>query len=116
MKYKATIITISDKGSKGERVDKSGPAIAEMLKDALPTEHALGVFANRSGRGLLGAAAAGNRRERIDVAAGEEHEARVRKPAYDQARQKGIHGPRLRLMARSAEFHAHHVDDVGYLG
>jgi molybdopterin adenylyltransferase len=31
MSYKTAIITISDKGSKGERVDKSGPAIAEML-------------------------------------------------------------------------------------
>jgi molybdenum cofactor synthesis domain-containing protein len=33
MKHSAVIITCSDKGSRGERIDKSGPAIAEMLKD-----------------------------------------------------------------------------------
>ncbi|MGD0656569.1 MAG: MogA/MoaB family molybdenum cofactor biosynthesis protein [Syntrophorhabdales bacterium] len=32
MKYRAVVITISDKGSKGERVDTSGPGLAEMLK------------------------------------------------------------------------------------
>ncbi|RPJ57767.1 MAG: MogA/MoaB family molybdenum cofactor biosynthesis protein [Dehalococcoidia bacterium] len=31
MKYKAAIITISDKGSAGQREDKSGPALKEML-------------------------------------------------------------------------------------
>ena len=34
MKYKAAIITVSDKGSRGEREDKSGPSLAEMLKDS----------------------------------------------------------------------------------
>lgn len=34
MKHSAVIITCSDKGSRGERIDKSGPAIAEMLKDS----------------------------------------------------------------------------------
>ncbi|MCX5810931.1 MAG: MogA/MoaB family molybdenum cofactor biosynthesis protein [Proteobacteria bacterium] len=34
MKHSVVIITCSDKGSKGEREDKSGPAIAEMLKDS----------------------------------------------------------------------------------
>jgi molybdenum cofactor synthesis domain-containing protein len=33
MKYKATVITISDKGSRGERVDTSGPALAAMLQE-----------------------------------------------------------------------------------
>lgn len=33
MRYKAAIITISDKGSCGERVDTSGPALRDMLKD-----------------------------------------------------------------------------------
>ncbi len=33
MRYTAAIITISDKGSRGEREDKSGPAIEKMLKD-----------------------------------------------------------------------------------
>ncbi|MBQ8562404.1 MAG: MogA/MoaB family molybdenum cofactor biosynthesis protein [Firmicutes bacterium] len=32
MKYKVGIITLSDKGSRGEREDKSGPAIREMLE------------------------------------------------------------------------------------
>jgi molybdenum cofactor synthesis domain-containing protein len=32
VKYKAVIITISDKGSYGERVDTSGPALRDMLK------------------------------------------------------------------------------------
>ena len=32
MKYTAAIITISDKGSQGQREDKSGPAIAGMLE------------------------------------------------------------------------------------
>jgi molybdopterin adenylyltransferase len=32
--FKAGILTISDKGSKGERTDESGPAAAEMLKAA----------------------------------------------------------------------------------
>ena len=31
MRYKAVIVTISDKGSCGERVDTSGPALKEML-------------------------------------------------------------------------------------
>ncbi|MDD4335288.1 MAG: MogA/MoaB family molybdenum cofactor biosynthesis protein, partial [Desulfotomaculaceae bacterium] len=30
--YKIGIITVSDKGSRGERVDESGPAIREMVK------------------------------------------------------------------------------------
>lgn len=34
MSYTAAVITISDKGSRGERVDTSGPAICEMLKAA----------------------------------------------------------------------------------
>lgn len=32
MKYKVAIVTISDKGYRGERVDKSGPEIKEMLE------------------------------------------------------------------------------------
>ena len=32
MKYRAVVITVSDKGSKGERVDTSGPGLAEMIK------------------------------------------------------------------------------------
>ena len=34
MDYKAAVITVSDKCSKGERVDTSGPAIVGMLEDA----------------------------------------------------------------------------------
>lgn len=34
MKYTAAVITISDKGARGERVDTSGPAICEMTKEA----------------------------------------------------------------------------------
>lgn len=33
MAYTAAVITISDKGSRGERVDTSGPAICAILKD-----------------------------------------------------------------------------------
>jgi molybdopterin adenylyltransferase len=33
MKYKAIVITVSDKGSRGERVDTSGPALARMLQN-----------------------------------------------------------------------------------
>lgn len=33
MSYKVGIITLSDKGSRGEREDKSGPAICEMLQN-----------------------------------------------------------------------------------
>lgn len=32
MRFKAMVITISDKGSKGERIDTSGPALAGMLQ------------------------------------------------------------------------------------
>lgn len=32
MRYRAKVITISDKGSRGERVDTSGPRLAEMLE------------------------------------------------------------------------------------
>lgn len=32
MKYKAAVITISDKGARGERVDTSGPAICKMAE------------------------------------------------------------------------------------
>ena len=32
MSYTAAIITVSDKGSRGEREDKSGPLLAEMLQ------------------------------------------------------------------------------------
>jgi molybdopterin adenylyltransferase len=32
--FKSGVLTISDKGSRGERVDESGKAAAEMLKDA----------------------------------------------------------------------------------
>lgn len=33
MAYKAAVITVSDKGSKGERVDTSGPALCGILKE-----------------------------------------------------------------------------------
>ena len=33
MSYTAAVITISDKGARGERVDTSGPALCAMLKD-----------------------------------------------------------------------------------
>ncbi|MCQ2511817.1 MAG: MogA/MoaB family molybdenum cofactor biosynthesis protein [Lachnospiraceae bacterium] len=32
MAYSAAVITVSDKGSKGERIDTSGPALQELLK------------------------------------------------------------------------------------
>ncbi len=32
--FRAAVITLSDKGARGERKDESGPAAAEMLKDA----------------------------------------------------------------------------------
>ena len=35
MAYKVGIITLSDKGSRGEREDKSGPAIRQMLEEQL---------------------------------------------------------------------------------
>lgn len=34
MKYKAAVLTVSDKCSRGERVDTSGPALCEMLAGA----------------------------------------------------------------------------------
>ena len=34
MAYKAAVITVSDKGARGERTDTSGPAICDMLKEA----------------------------------------------------------------------------------
>ena len=34
MKYKAAVITISDKCSRGERIDTSGPAVKTMLEEA----------------------------------------------------------------------------------
>ena len=34
MSYTAAVITVSDKGSRGERVDTSGPAVRTMLEDA----------------------------------------------------------------------------------
>ncbi len=33
MKYKAAVVTISDKGSRGERIDTSGPALVRMLQE-----------------------------------------------------------------------------------
>ena len=36
MKYQAAVITVSDKGSVGERVDTSGPAVRAMLEGAGP--------------------------------------------------------------------------------
>ncbi len=37
MEYKVVILTISDKGSRGEREDSSGPTIKDMIKD-LPSK------------------------------------------------------------------------------
>jgi len=34
MKYTAAVITISDKGARGERTDTSGPAVRHMLEEA----------------------------------------------------------------------------------
>ena len=34
MSFKAAVITVSDRCSKGERTDKSGPAVTQMLSDA----------------------------------------------------------------------------------
>ena len=33
MKETVAVITISDKGARGERVDTSGPAICEMVRE-----------------------------------------------------------------------------------
>lgn len=37
MMYKAAIITVSDKGSRGERVDTSGPALRKMIANSYIT-------------------------------------------------------------------------------
>ena len=34
MNYTAAVITVSDKGARGERIDTSGPAVRAMLEDA----------------------------------------------------------------------------------
>ena len=34
MSYTAAVITVSDKGSRGERADTSGPAVRKILEDA----------------------------------------------------------------------------------
>ncbi|MBQ1791235.1 MAG: molybdenum cofactor biosynthesis protein, partial [Oscillospiraceae bacterium] len=34
MAYTAAVITVSDKGSRGEREDTSGPAVRKILEDA----------------------------------------------------------------------------------
>lgn len=34
MKYQALVVTVSDKGSRGERIDTSGPALVGMLQEA----------------------------------------------------------------------------------
>ena len=34
MDYKAAVITVSDRCSAGEKIDKSGPAVAQMLEEA----------------------------------------------------------------------------------
>ena len=34
MKYTAAVITVSDKGARGERKDTSGPAVRAMLEEA----------------------------------------------------------------------------------
>ena len=34
MDYKAAVITVSDRCSAGEKVDKSGPAVAQMLEES----------------------------------------------------------------------------------
>ncbi len=34
MKYTAAVITVSDKGARGERVDTSGPAVKAMMEEA----------------------------------------------------------------------------------
>ena len=33
-KWKAAVVTLSDKGYAGEREDKSGPLVCEILRDA----------------------------------------------------------------------------------
>jgi molybdopterin adenylyltransferase len=38
MKYKAAVVTISDKGSRGERIDTSGPALVRMLQETYDVE------------------------------------------------------------------------------
>jgi len=34
MAIRAGVLTVSDKGSRGERVDTAGPAVASMLREA----------------------------------------------------------------------------------
>lgn len=38
MKYKAAVVTISDKGSRGERIDTSGPALVRILRETYDVE------------------------------------------------------------------------------
>ena len=49
MAYTAAVITVSDKGYRGERVDTSGPNLVELLKErnfnCHETENALFIFA-----------------------------------------------------------------------
>ena len=84
-----------------------------MLEHALAPQHALRVLAHRSGRRGFRAAAAGDRGQGIDVAAGKEDDPGARKALGHAAGQIGVDRPGARLLAGRAELHPDHIDHVG---
>ena len=85
----------------------------EMLEHALAAGAGIGVVARRRDRRrLLGGAAAVHGHERIDASRGEGDDARGGEGLRDDGRGVHVHGPGQRRIARGAELHGGHVDEV----
>ena len=98
-----------------EADDAAGGAEAggEMLEHALAAGAGVGIVARRRDRRrLLGGAAAVHGHERIDAPRGEGDDARGREGLGDDGRGVHVHGPGQRRIARGAELHGRHVDEV----
>lgn len=85
---------------------------AEMFEDAFAPETTDGVFAD--GDEFIGfqGTAASDWGKTVDVAGGECGDAAVAKTIGDEAGEKRVHGPGERLLARGAEFHSGHINNV----
>src|SRR4029079_12997576 len=88
----------------------------EILEHALAAEAGLGVFTDGTGRGRRRRSRGAARRERVDVAAGEDHDARALEVPRDVHGHDGVVGPGEVGAVGGAELPAGQVEDVRYAG
>jgi len=89
--------------------------LGAVLEHPFASEAGLGVFADRSGRNRLGAAAGFRADQRIDATGGKSDDPGVAEMFRHIARRQRVHRPGQLLGAAGAELAPGHEDDIGNL-